>query len=141
MTRVFLADPIVLDRFALRLFLKDLKMEVVGEAADWSTVLTLAPIRHTDILLVDWNLLPSPINVALEEIRAASSPALVIVILSYQNAHEQIALSAGANAYISKREMSNQIIERLRVAATRIPIERKEELGVIDFRRGTISYD
>jgi hypothetical protein len=39
MTRVFVADAKLEERSALRLLLLDLKMEVVGEAADWFTTL------------------------------------------------------------------------------------------------------
>ncbi len=59
MTRVYLADAQTEERSALRLLLLDLKMEVVGEAADWSTTLAQAPVSRTDMLLVDWDLLPS----------------------------------------------------------------------------------
>ncbi len=34
-------------------------MEVVGEAADWPTTLAQAPSAKLDMLLVDWDLLPS----------------------------------------------------------------------------------
>ena len=58
MTRVYVADAKPEERSALRLLLLDLKMEVVGEATDWSTTLANAPATRLDILLVDWELLP-----------------------------------------------------------------------------------
>ena len=65
MPRVYLADARPEERSALRLLLLDLKMEVVGEAADWSTTLARIPISRADMLLVDWNLLPDTPPVAL----------------------------------------------------------------------------
>ena len=59
MTRVFLADALTEERSSLRLMLLDLNMEIAGEAADWPTTLAQAPISRTDMLLVDWDLLPS----------------------------------------------------------------------------------
>ena len=59
MTRVYLADAKPEERSALRLLILDLKMEIVGEAADWLTMLAQVPVRRADILLVDWDLLPS----------------------------------------------------------------------------------
>ena len=59
MTRVYVADAKPEERSALRLLLLDLKMEVVGEAADWFTTLAQAPVSRTDMLLVDWDLLPT----------------------------------------------------------------------------------
>ena len=117
MTRVYLADARPDERHALRLLLLDLKMEVVGEAADWSTTLAQAPINHTDMLLVDWDLLPSAPSAAVEELRKACPAALVIVLISHLDARQQAALSAGADAFISKGETPERLAERLRVAA------------------------
>jgi hypothetical protein len=55
MTRVYLADAQVSERAALRLLLLDLKLEIAGEAADWFTALSQAPLSHSDMLLVDWS--------------------------------------------------------------------------------------
>ena len=72
MTRVFLADAQVDERAALRLLLLDLKMEVVGEAAEWGNTLTQAPGTPLDMLLVDWNLLPADLGLqAVAELRLA----------------------------------------------------------------------
>jgi hypothetical protein len=43
MKRAFLADAQPDERSAFRLILQDLNMQVVGEAADWPSVLALAP--------------------------------------------------------------------------------------------------
>ena len=122
MTRVFLADSQNEERSALRLLLLDLKMEVVGEAADWSTTLAQAPISRTDMLLVDWDLLPFAPNAALEKLRVACPAALVIVLISHLDTRQQAALSAGADAYISKGEMPERVAERLRSVAASVPI-------------------
>jgi DNA-binding NarL/FixJ family response regulator len=58
MTIVLLAAPQSDVRAALRLLLLDLDMGVVGETADWSTTLALAPETRPDMLLVDWDLVP-----------------------------------------------------------------------------------
>ena len=76
MARVYLADSQREERSALRLLLTDLKMKVVGEAADWSTTLAQAPILRTDMLLVEWKLLPNEPNLALEKLREACPAAL-----------------------------------------------------------------
>ena len=122
MTRVYIADAKAQERSALRLVLLDLKMEVVGEAADWSTTLTQAPLRRTDILLVDWDLLPQSPSASLDELREACPAALVIVLISHLDARQQAALSAGADAFISKGETPERVAERLRLAAASIPV-------------------
>jgi DNA-binding NarL/FixJ family response regulator len=122
MTRVYLADTRPEERSALRLLLLDLDMEVVGEAADWSTTLAQAPISRADMLLVDWDLLPDAPTAALDRLREACPAALVIVLISHLDARQQAALSAGADAFISKGEMPERVAERLRTAAASVPI-------------------
>ena len=117
MTRVYLADAKPEERSALRLLILDLKMEIVGEAADWLTMLAQVPVRRADILLVDWDLLPSEPSTALGELRKACPAALVIVLISHLDARQQAALSVGADAFISKGETPERVAERLRIVA------------------------
>ena len=139
MTRIFLADSQTTERFALRLLLMDfLKMEVVGESANWSITLALAPIRRTDMLLVDWNLLPNPANVALERFREADPGALVIVLFSQMDTSPQVAISSGADAVINKGEMSKRVVERLLAAAGSLPSDRWKGLEYPAPRRSAL---
>ena len=117
MTRVLLAAPQPDVRTALRLMLLDLSMEVVGEAADWLTTLTLAPETRPDMLLVDWELITVDSGNTLTQLRAACPAAAVIVLISQMDARQQAALSAGADAFISKGEMPDRVADRLRAAA------------------------
>jgi DNA-binding NarL/FixJ family response regulator len=117
MTRVYLSDGNHEERLALRLLLQDLKMEVIGEAADWATTFVQAPSRRADMLLVDWSLLPRSPTAVLESLRKACPGALVIVLISHLDARRQAALSAGADAFISKTETPERVAERLRTVA------------------------
>jgi DNA-binding NarL/FixJ family response regulator len=123
MTRVYLADALPEERSALRLVLLDLNLELAGEAGDWPITLAQAPISRTDMLLVDWDLLPSPPGAALEELRKACPAALVIVLISHLDARQQAALSAGADAFISKGETPERVAEHLRTVALSVPIK------------------
>jgi DNA-binding NarL/FixJ family response regulator len=120
MTRVFIADAKPEELAALRILILDLKMEVVGEAADWATVLAQAPVSRTDMLLIDWDLLPNSPTAALDELRKACPAALVIVLISHLDARQQAALSAGADAFISKAETPERLAERLRTVAASV---------------------
>ncbi len=121
MTRVYIADANSKERAALRLVLLDLTMEVVGEAANWSTTLANAPATRLDMLLVDWDLLPIDLGVqALSELRALCPGAMVVVLISHLDARQQAALSAGADAFISKTETPERVAERLRLAVASI---------------------
>jgi two-component system response regulator DesR len=120
MTCVLLAAPRPDVRAALRLLLLDIDMEVVGEAADWPTILALATQTRPDMLLVDWELIPIDSGNTLAQLRAACPVAVVIVLISQLDARQQAALSAGADAFISKGEMPDRVAERLRAAAEHI---------------------
>ena len=121
MTRVYLADSRPVERNALRLVLLDLNMEVAGEADDWATALAQAPVSRTDMLLIDWELLPNSQPAALDKLRKACPAALVIILISHLDARHQAALSAGADAFISKHETPERVVERLRSVAASVP--------------------
>jgi DNA-binding NarL/FixJ family response regulator len=120
MTRVFIADGNAEERSALRLLLLDLKMDVVDEGADWATTLAQAPLNRTEMLLIDWNLLPHSPTVALAELRKACPAALVIVLISHLDARQQAALASGADAFISKGETPERVAERLQSVAASV---------------------
>jgi len=130
--RVYLADAQTEEHAALRLMLLHLDLQVEGEAADWPTALAQAPVTRPDIAVVDWDLvaygsgaaptssLPGSAGTsgqALAELRLACPTALVVVLISHLDARQQAALSAGADAFISKSEMPDRVAERLRAAA------------------------
>ena len=121
MTRVFIADGRPEERSALRLLILDMKMEVVGEAADWTTTLANAPTTRLDMLLIDWDLLPRTIpNTALDALRKSCPAALVIVLISHLDARQQVALLSGADVFISKGESPERVAERLRSVAASV---------------------
>jgi DNA-binding NarL/FixJ family response regulator len=126
MIRVYLADAIIEERSALRLLLLDLKMEIAGEAADWVTTLAQVPVCRTNMLLIEWDLLPTSPTAALDQLRKACPAALVIVLISHLDARKQAALSAGADAFISKDELPERVAERLRIAAASISGKRSQ---------------
>jgi DNA-binding NarL/FixJ family response regulator len=72
------------------------------------------------MLLVDWELISIDSGNTLSQLRAACPAAVVIVLISQLDARQQAALSAGADAFISKGEMPDRVAERLRTAADRI---------------------
>ncbi len=117
MTRVYLADSRPEERSALRLLLLDMKMDVVGEAADWLTTLAKAPATLLDMLLVDWDLLPVSPAIAINNLRKLCPAALVIVLISHLDARQQAALSVGADAFISKGETPERVADRIRTVA------------------------
>ena len=124
MIRVYIADARLVERSALRLMLLDLNMEIAGEAGDWSTALAETPTSRTDMLMVDWELLPAVPSAALDELRRACPKALVIILISRLEVRQQAALSTGADVFISKGELPERVVERLRTAATKVTVTK-----------------
>src|SRR3990170_4362136 len=120
MKRAFLADAQLDERSAFRLILRDMNMQVVGEAADWPTLLALAPATRPDLVVVDWGIVADESGAALRKLREACPAAVVIVLISHLDSRHQAALSAGADSFISKGETSERVAERLRDAVASI---------------------
>ena len=120
MTRVFLADSQPELRAALRLMLRDLSMDVVGEAADWPATLLMAASTRPDMVVVDWDMIPG--DSSLPALRRTCPAAVVIVLISHLDARQQAALSAGADSFISKSEAPDRVASRLLEAADSIRI-------------------
>lgn len=119
MTRIVIAGGRLQDRSALRLLAQDLGIDVVGEAADWPGTLAEVATVQPDVLLVEWDLSLEGGESALARLRAFCSETLVIVLISDLSAHEQAALSAGADEFISRSETVDRIAIRLGKAAAK----------------------
>jgi DNA-binding NarL/FixJ family response regulator len=59
---------------------------------------------------------------ALAKLRVACLGEIVVVLISHLEASLQAALSAGADAFISKSETPERVAERLRLAAASVRI-------------------
>jgi DNA-binding NarL/FixJ family response regulator len=113
MMRVFIANTKTEERSALRFMMSSLKLEVVGDAADWQTTLAQAPATNFNLLLVDWDLLPANAAAGIPALRQACSNAISVVLTSYLDAHQQAAKSAGADAFVSKGEIPYRLADHL----------------------------
>ena len=117
---LYLADTKPEDRSALCRLLLDLKKEVVCEAADWPTTLAHAPVSHTELLVVDWDLLLSTPDAAVGELRKACPAEFVMGLISHLDARQQAALPAGAGAFISKGERHERVAEHQRLVVNSV---------------------
>ncbi len=73
------------------------------------------------MLLVDWDFAPARLGVqSLAELRPACRNPIVVVLISHLDARQQAALSAGADAFISKGETPERVIEGLSTIATSV---------------------
>jgi DNA-binding NarL/FixJ family response regulator len=99
--RILLADSQAKVRFALRVLLeRQPGLVVVGEAASTQELLTHAALCCADLLLLDWNLV-GPAAELLETMRQ-DHPDLYVIVLSGRPEAREVALAAGADAFVSK---------------------------------------
>ena len=113
MRRVFLADARSDERSDLRLLLVDIDMQVVGEAAGWTSVLNLGPTTHPDVVVVDWGLISTRSVAALRELQIAYPTAVLIVVPGLMDAHQRSMLIAGTDDFIHEDQLSNRWARQL----------------------------
>jgi DNA-binding NarL/FixJ family response regulator len=134
MTNVYLADAQPAERLALRLLLKDLKIRVVGEGSDWQTVIENAPGTNPDLILVDWGLVSDGSGNSLSSLRELFPPRVQIILISNFDTREQAALSTGADGFISKTEMIENVADLILEAASKIDsrkiLEKSEQIHI-----------
>lgn len=114
--RVFIADDQGAIRYALRLLLQiatEIGADVVGEAGDGAGLPIALQQAQPDLLLIDWGL--PGIDLSSEQLVAMRVlvPKMKIIALSVRAEVEQIALNAGADAFVSKCDPPDHLIAAL----------------------------
>jgi len=111
--RILLADDQPKVRFALRLLLeREPELNIVGEATEAETLLTQLATTQPDIVLLDWEL-PGLSHIdSLPTLRTAY-PQLLVIALSGRLGTRQAALAAGADAFVSKGNPPEKLLDTL----------------------------
>lgn len=123
--RILLADDRPKLRFGLKLLLKrEPDFNIIGEATDaeslWDKLETLQP----DLLLLDWELPGLNPADTVSRLRAIL-PRLKVIALSGRLEARQIALVAGADAFVSKSKPPSQLLAVLRTISQQIENSRE----------------
>ena len=110
-TRVLIADDQPKVRSALRLLLRQKPgLAMVGEADDTGQALELVSRRRPDLVLLDWELPGQNGTSALSRLRAAQR-GLLVIALSGRVEARRAALTAGADAFVSKGDPPERLLE------------------------------
>lgn len=108
--RILLADDQPQVRFALRVLLeRQPGLTVVGEAADTDTLLSQAETARPDLVLLGWEL-PGPAAGGLLPTLRETRPGLLVIALSGRPEAHQAAISAGADAFVSKSDPPERLL-------------------------------
>jgi len=112
--RVLLADDQPNVRSALRLLLEqELGLREVGEATNVSGLLSQVETNCPDLVLLDWEL-PGSKNIELLPSLRTKCPQLFVIVLSGHPEVRQVALSAGADAFVGKGDPPKVLLATLR---------------------------
>jgi DNA-binding NarL/FixJ family response regulator len=116
---VLIADDHALLRTGLRRLLGEQPdLEVVGEAGDVASTITLARSCTPDVVLLDLAMPGGGGLVALRALRDACPETRVLAVTMYDDrAHLQLALAAGASGYVTKAAPPAELITAIRAVS------------------------
>ena len=108
--RLFIADADQELRVGLQMLLhQEPGMVVVGIAVDGKDLLAQATLAQPDVLILDWFLPGRPATHMLADVRALERRPQIIV-LSVRPEVESEAISAGADAFITKTASPDRLV-------------------------------
>jgi len=111
--RVIVADPNAQTLRALTTMLREQPdVSLAGEAAGAEELLSLAGTRRADVILVDRLLSGCPIATLLAKLHARI-PRPFVIVMGSQPAHSRWALNAGADAFVSKGDDPEWLLESI----------------------------
>jgi DNA-binding NarL/FixJ family response regulator len=111
---IILADPHPKSLWGLKTMLQETpELELIGEAVDSDGLLALVAIRAPDLILLDMELPGSSIEDLITELHASPSRP-VLVGMSTKPEYGRMMLKAGADAFVSKSDQPDWLLETLR---------------------------
>lgn len=111
--RVILADDDCNVRSALRLLLeRELELEVTGEAVNGKDLIAEVKSAEPDLVLFDWELPGLKTTEMVSGLRECC-PGVILISLSGQVEARQAALGAGVDAFVSKGDPPERVLDTL----------------------------
>jgi DNA-binding NarL/FixJ family response regulator len=117
--RIILADHHRHALWALKTMLQEEPdMEIVGEVVNSECLLRLAEQTAVDLVLVDRKLPGCHIKDLIPDLQALE-PRPVVIVMSGNSEDSRLVLKAGADAFVSKCDQPDWLLETLRQYASR----------------------
>jgi len=114
MMHILLADHHANALWALKTLLQEEPgLEVVGEAVDGENLINLSEMHHPDLILIDRDLPGSPIEDLIAMLHR-TVPKPTVIVMSSNPEHGRLLLKAGADAFVSKGEQPDWLLDILR---------------------------
>jgi two-component system invasion response regulator UvrY len=112
--RVLLADNHAEIRWALRTVIKEQPgLLLVGEVTRAEDLLSQVRTLRPDLILLDWELLGREKEKTIADLHRIE-PKAKVIILSQRPESQQVALDAGAEAFVSKASAPDHLLAALR---------------------------
>jgi two-component system invasion response regulator UvrY len=112
--RVLLADNHAQIRWALRTVIKEQPgLLLVGEVTRAEDLLSQVQTLKPDLILLDWELLGQEEEKVIADVHRVQ-PGAKVIILSRRPESQQLALDAGAEAFVSKAGAPDHLLTALR---------------------------
>ncbi len=128
--RILLAEHYVQPREALKTVLAEQDdLRIVGEAVNARELLQLAEQRIADLVLVDIELPGLDIERVIKRL-CELNPRPIVVTMGNRSEDSARILNVGANAYISKVEQSDWLLDTLNKYGNQIKIKEEEYQGI-----------
>ena len=119
--RILLAHDQPNVRFALRVLLeREPGLAIVGEATDGDDLLSRVETTLPDVVLLGWEL-PGLTTTDYLSLLRRIRPDLLVIALSVRSEARTAALSAGADAFVSKGDPPERLLAALRTQGERHP--------------------
>ena len=114
MMHILLADHHANALWALKTLLQEEPgLEVVGEAVDGENLINLSKTHHPDLILVDRDFPGRPIEDLIAMLHR-TVPKPTVIVMSSNPEHGRLLLKAGADAFVSKGEQPDWLLDILR---------------------------
>ena len=111
--RIILADHHPQALWALKTTLQEKsELDVIGEVTDADSLLALATIDTPDLALIDSDLPGKPIEDLITELHLCK-PRPIVVVMSSKPENGRMLLKAGADAFVSKSDQPDWLLETL----------------------------
>ena len=118
-----IADDDRMTRNVLRMFLHEAYHRIVGEACDGEKALDLCIAHQPDIAFIDIDMPKLDGHQATKKVRESCENTQVIVVSSLATASNvQLALQAGASAFVVKPFNSNKINEAIEQCVKKLKV-------------------
>ena len=121
--RILLADHHAQPRWALKVLLEEEPdFDLIGEAVDMCDLLALAEKQVPDLVLMDKALPGDSIENMIAMLHALV-PIPIVIVMSSEFEFSRVVLKAGADAFVSKGDQPDWLLEKLHKYAKQVKLK------------------